>query len=158
MGFFKPNNSIKKRTYKKIVMHKDGIPNFPNDDSIELVIDEINEKLIFTYRKKNTAALPFSKIIGLETGERGNSTAQHSTGGAIAGAVIGGTTGAIIGSTTGKHPSFLPTLKIKYVSGDELHEINLYQCNYYSEESIHFIKATLTRNIHQKDIESHLEL
>lgn len=149
MGLFKKNASVKKGVYTKNVMHQDGLSNIPNDVIIRIVIDEIQKCIRFSEAKKegNSATLDFSKITHLKTGERGNTVANSSIGGAITGAVIGGTTGAVIGATAGKKSAFTPTLTIYYKTEDEEKEINLYQCNYNSEGSINFVKNLIEHNL-----------
>lgn len=162
MGLFKKNNEPRKQVYTKNVMHQDGLPNFLNDVAIQITIDEVNSCIKFSEAKKkgvdkNSASLDFSKITQLIAGEKGNVTTGNSTGGAIAGAIVGGTTGAVIGSTIGKTPAFIPTLTIRYRTENGEKDINLYQCNFYSEGSIAFIKSLIESNLtHSK--KTHIEL
>lgn len=159
---FGRKKEVKKKSYTKLVMLKDGLPNFTNDTCIELIVDEPNNCIVFSDANKKdgkSATLNFEKIINLELGEKGSTLADNSTGGAVIGAVIAGTTGAIIGSTTGKKSSNIPTLKIKYQSGSEEKEINLYQCNYYSDGSIQLVKSLIDKNIIKRnEIENHIDL
>ena len=152
----------KKIVFKKLVMLKDGLPNFLNDIVIEIAVDEPNECITFSEWKKkdnNTASLSFEKISSLEIGEKGSTLADSSTAGAVIGGMIGGLPGAVIGSTTGKKAPNIPTLRIKYLSNDGEKEINLYQCNHYSDNSIQFIKTMIDKNIKkQLQKESHINL
>lgn len=157
--FGKKKKELKKRVHKILVMHQNGISSFINDDVINLIIDEPNNCIVFSSTKNNTARLDFDKITGLELGERGNTKASSSTGGALVGGILGGTTGAIIGSTIGKQAACIPTLKIKYQSSDCEKEINLYQCRNHAEGSINSIHTLLSYNIEKfHDVKSHIDL
>lgn len=151
----------KKRVIKQTVMYQNGIPNFKNDTVIEIKIDEPNGCITFSEgaKKENaTAILKFEKIKSLEMGEKGSTIAGNSTAGAVIGGLVARTTGAIIGSTTGKKAANIPTLKILYQSNDGEKEINIYQCNYYSENSIQLVKAMIDKNISPLETETNIEL
>lgn len=157
MGIFKKKDKV----LKKLVMYKNGIPNFINADVvIEMKVDETNKCIIFKTIEDNvTAKLDMSKIICLELGEKGNTVSDSSVGSSVIGGIVGGTTGAIIGSAKKKKPAFIPTLKIKYESDNIEKEINLYQCNYYSEGSIELIKSNIEKNIREnRNIDKNIEL
>ena len=160
MGLFSKKEP-KKRTYKDHVMLKDGLPNFLNDIVINIIIDEPNECITFAEAKRKdikTASLKFDKIVSVELGEKASTVKGNSTGTALAGGIVGGTTGAVIGSTMGNNAGVIPTLKIRY-QADTIKEINLYQCNYYSENSIQLVKMLIDKNIARyQNFEQHVDL
>lgn len=142
----------KKHVYEHHFMHENGLPNFLNDTICNIKIDEPNNCIVFSESKKKnieqaTATLGLEKITSTELGEKGSTLSSGSTSGAIVGGILGGTTGAIIGSTAGKKAPNIPTLKIRYKSGNDKEEINIYQCNYYSEHTIQLLKQMIDRNI-----------
>lgn len=149
---FGKNKNRKKKVHSiKYVMLQNGLPNFINDCVIEIIIDEPNGTINFIESKKNgvSASLSLNKIIRLETGTRDKIVVPTSTGAAIVGGMIAGTTGAIIGASTGNKAQSLQTLKIIYSSNDKEKEINLYQTNYGNTNTITLIKTILDINIQE---------
>lgn len=159
--FGKKKDRKKKSHSIKYVMLQNGLSNFINDCVIEVVIDEPNNTINFIEAKKNgvSASLLLNKIIRLETGTRDKTVVSNSTGAAIIGGMVAGTTGAIIGASTGNKAQSLQTLKIIYSSNNEEKEINLYQTNYGNVNAIMLIKTILDINIQENlSVPKHIDL
>ncbi len=159
--FGKKKDRKKKSHSIKYVMLQNGLSNFINDCVIEVVIDEPNNTINFIEAKNNgvSASLLLNKIVRLETGTRDKTIVSNSTGAAIIGGMVAGTTGAIIGASTGNKAQSLETLKIIYSSNNEEKEINLYQTNYGNVNAIMLIKTILDINIQENlSVPKHINL